>query len=47
LPSHKPNINLPQFGLITINDQPNPWNTALLTELNAKAEVIASTNFGD
>lgn len=34
------------FGLVKIQDEPNLLHTDLLTQLNAKAETIATTDFG-
>lgn len=42
-PDHVPPISV---GLVTLEDEPNRWHTDLLASLNAKAEVIASTDFG-
>jgi hypothetical protein len=35
-----------ELGLITLKDEPNPWHVKLLKKLNARAEVIAQTDFG-
>ena len=37
-PPYVPPISL---GLVTLEDEPNPWHTDLLTRLNAQAEAIA------